>query len=102
MRVKWKLLGKGFGEINSVTLHISPFKGSGWANMLQRSISLEDEEWGDFSWTIPDSVMIAGKAYSLANRAEVHVKVMQYSTADTNKIAITRNPFSIAGDSNAP
>lgn len=94
--VRWILKGRGFEEINSVTLEISPFEGSGWAKMIERSIAREDgEKWGHYTWTIPDSVFIDGQALSLANRSAVRLKIMQYATGDTNKIAYSRNVFSI-------
>lgn len=96
LKVKWKTQGKGIEEVNAVNIELSPDSGKTWVGLLNRSIGVDDARWGNFSWPIPGEITRLGVTYSLVGSAKIHIKVMQYSTADTNKIAITRKPFAIA------
>ena len=95
LRVKWKVQGKGLAEVNAVNIDLSPDSGKTWVGLRSKSIAVFDSTWGSFPWPIPSEIMRLGVTYSLANNTRLRLKIMQYSTADTNKIAVTRKTFSI-------
>lgn len=96
VRIKWKLQGKGLDEVDGVNIEVSPDSGRSWVGLVNRSIGPDDSSWGDFGWPVPASLVHLGKAYALAGNSQLMARVMQYSTGDSNKIAVTRKPFSVA------
>ena len=95
LRIKWKLQGKGLTEVNAVNIELSPDSGKTWVGLLKKSVSIDDPLWGNYPWAVLNEVLRLGVTYSLENNSKILLKVMQYSTADTNKIAITKKTFSI-------
>jgi hypothetical protein len=96
LRVKWTLQGKGFEEVNSVNILISPDSGKTWVGMITKSLGSEgDDRWGDFGWYIPQTLLNLGVAYELKDNSKLLIKVMQYTPANVNQIAVTKKPFTI-------
>jgi hypothetical protein len=95
VHIKWATQGQGATEVNAVNIEVTPDSGKSWATLLQKSVSVDDAQWGDFPWTIPDSVTRLGKSYALAGNNGLRIKISQYSTADTNKIVAMKKPFSV-------
>jgi hypothetical protein len=95
LHIRWKLQGKGLEEVNSVEIHVSPDSGGNWVGILDKSIPLGADDWGDYSWTIPESVIRQGVTYPLKGNSRMLVRVKQYTTADANKIAILGKPFTV-------
>jgi hypothetical protein len=96
VHVKWTTQGKGVTEVNAVNIEVTPDSGKTWITLLQKSVSLEDDQWGDYPWTIPDSLLRLGTSYALAGNKGLRIKISQYSTADTNKIVAMKKPFAVA------
>ena len=95
LRIKWKLQGNGLTDINSANIELSPDSGKTWIGLLNKSIGLDDPRWGNYAWLIPTDITHLGKTVSLSNDNVVLLKVMQYSTSDSNKIAILKLPITI-------
>ena len=49
-------------EINSVSLELSLDNGSEWILIVNRSIGIDEAEWGDFAWTIPPQMTRLGNS----------------------------------------
>lgn len=96
LRIKWKAQGLGLEEINAVNIELSPDSGKTWVGLLTKSIGTSDTLWGEFPWTIPSEVKKLGVTYPLSDNANIFLKIMQYSTADKNKIVVTKKPFTIS------
>ncbi len=93
--IKWTTQGEGVTDVNAVNIEVSPDSGRTWATLLGRSVSLEDDYWGKYPWTVPESVTKLGVSYPMAGNAGLRIKISQYVTADTNKIAVMKKPFSV-------
>ncbi|HKP97175.1 MAG TPA: hypothetical protein VJ385_15605 [Fibrobacteria bacterium] len=96
LRVKWTLQGKGLTEVNAVNISLSPDSGKTWVGLLKKSIGLDDSLWGNYPWAIPVAVTHLGTTYDLPASKGLFLQIMQYSTADTNKIAVTKKPFTVS------
>jgi len=96
LRLKWIVQGKGVDDVNAVNIELSPDSGKTWVGLINKSVPVDDVRWGDFPWKILPSVRHLGVDYDLAGDSHVMLRVMQYSTPDPNKIAVTKKPFSIA------
>jgi hypothetical protein len=95
VHVKWKTQGKGDEEISSANILVSPDSGKTWIGLLRGSIGVDDPLWGDYAWTVKREMVHLGVTWDLSGNTRVMLKVMQYSTADANKIAVTKKPLSI-------
>ncbi|MDB5048610.1 MAG: hypothetical protein JWO30_1681 [Fibrobacteres bacterium] len=95
LRIQWKTQGLGLTDVNAVNIEISPDSGKTWATILGRSVAVGDLAWGNYAWKIQDSVTKLGVAYSLVDNSKLRLKISQYSTADTNKIATMKKTFSV-------
>lgn len=95
LRIKWKIQGKGIDEVNAVNIELSPDSGRTWVELLTKSIGIDDPLWRNYPWPVLNQVVRLGVPFNLANNDKVLLKIMQYSTSDTNKIATTKKPFSI-------
>ncbi len=92
--VKWKTQGKGIDEVNAVNIDLSPDSGKTWVGLLDKSIGLGDPKWGSFQWTIPADIQALGVHFDLADDSRIRIRIMQYSTSDANKIAVSQKSFS--------
>ncbi|MEO7426497.1 MAG: hypothetical protein ABI036_15015 [Fibrobacteria bacterium] len=95
LRVKWALQGKGVDEVNAVNVLLSPDSGVTWIN-LTPSLTPVDPNWAKFPWLVQESITHLGISHSLKSNAKILFKIMQYSTADANKIAVTKKTLTIA------
>jgi hypothetical protein len=79
---------------DAVDVKVSVDEGKTWGFLRSGSIPDDSEIWGDFPWTVVDSVTIGGKKEGLIGKA-VLVRVMQYSVSDPKKISTIAAPISI-------
>lgn len=93
--IKWKTQGKGLEEVNAVNIELSPDSGITWKGLLTSSISMSNTSEGKYDWVVPGEINIKGVIYPLTGKTNLLLKVMQYSTSDNNKIAISKKTFSI-------
>jgi hypothetical protein len=95
LRVEWALQGKGIDEINAVNILLSPDSGTTWIN-LTPSITPANPKWAKFPWPVEKEIVHLGISYPLENNAKILFKIMQYSTADANKIAVTKKTLTVS------
>lgn len=89
LSVKWNLKGRGNQEITAVDVLLSHNDGQIWTNLRVNSIAPTDPDWGNFSWTVTDSISRLGVKYNLVGNDQCRIKVMQYSTGNLNQVAIS-------------
>ena len=91
--IKWALQGRGIQEVNGVNLELSIDSGKAWLGLLKGS--LPTTERGSYRWGVPGSLVKLGVTYDLTAAAAIFLRISQYSTADPNKIVVSKKPFKI-------
>jgi hypothetical protein len=93
IHIQWKLQGEGLQNVASVSLSLSPNNGKDWALILNKSIGLNDANWGNFAWAIKDSINISGLGMvNLVNNRECLIQVKEYTHSEPKFIT---KPFTI-------
>lgn len=96
LTVKWALQGHGVDEVNAVNVLLSPDSGATWINLTPSITPADLLIWTKFPWPVKESITHLGITHPLKDNAKILFKIMQYSTADANKIAVTKKTLTIA------
>lgn len=94
IEVKWKLQGTGRDAINNVDIDLSNDSGKTWAPISGGSIPDTDPRFGNFPWTIPDTLSRSGLRVDLKGK-DCLMRVQQYSTAIDSQLFVSKKTFRI-------
>ncbi|GEM_PF-1652243 len=86
LRVKWTVSADADAP-DAVDVQLSPDGGATWGFIHKGSIPNTSVLWGNYAWKI-DSVNVSGSLVSVVG-TQVRIRVMQYSTPDLKKIAVS-------------
>jgi hypothetical protein len=84
------------GDIDALDVELSPDNGANWGFYLNSgSITAYDSDWGHFKWVVTDSVSGGSRTAVLAGNSQVRIRVVRYSSSDSNLFSEIRSPISI-------
>jgi hypothetical protein len=92
--VKWTVKDDP-DPVDAVDVMLSPDDGKSWGFLRSGSIGTASPLWGNFGWSIKDSIEIGAVKHGLAGNTSVRIRVMQYSTDEADKIATTASAITI-------
>ncbi len=96
MSVQWTTKADAPDPVDNVDIQYSPTGAAPWGFCRTESIPQGTASWGNFMWTVPDSLLIGGVNVSTVS-TNGRIRVMQYSTANplmistSGVISITAN-----------
>ncbi|MEO7424794.1 MAG: hypothetical protein ABI036_06375 [Fibrobacteria bacterium] len=100
IQVKWKTSKTDLNLlVDAVDVRFSADSGKIWKTLnLKASIKKTDPDWGNYSWTIPDSITISGSVLHLPGKDNCLLRVEQYSTADPMQKSTLPKSFAITAN----
>jgi hypothetical protein len=96
MSIQWTTKADASDPVDNVDIQYSPTGSSPWGFVRTNSIELGSANWGNYSWTVTDSILIGGVNVSTVSM-NGRIRVMQYSTADSTRISMS-GPISITSN----
>lgn len=95
--VKWKVKANPADTeaIESVDMQMSVDNGATWGFLQVSSVSDKSPAWGNFNWTIPESLLVSNVKVPLAGKTQCRLRVRDYGTKDTTKISTSPGTFAI-------
>lgn len=94
VHVKWET--RTIDDVDAADIELSPDNGKTWGFYLdQHAITPADANWGDFAWTVTDSVTGGSKSANLVGNDKVLLRVLRYSTSDDALIHAMPGPMTV-------
>lgn len=81
--------------VDLMNVQFSWDNGQRWASLPEQAIPKGSTAWGNFSWTIPDSIRYGGLRIRVVDSTRCLLRVLDYNAVDSSQRATLPKTFTI-------